>query len=368
LQLKNYIKNYLEFGLFIFLKRIFPKNNTNTRILLLINTGYIGDLVVSSVLLENPQIFNGYKKVKFLVREEYLTLFSKYMGNVEFIGYNYKKYKYSLIYKIKHLMKLRKEGVETCINLTAARGILNEEITHLSGAKRTLALNSSDIYLGKKLVRYFNHQYTDIIAKEVLNEYDKHFELMKYLVRENNNFSFNRGITFNEVYFSKISKFNKYIPFVVIAPYSSEGNRDWKEEYFIKVIDYLRKNNRIILIGSSLQKKKLLELKGEKERVDVLAGDLELFEIPILLKKAKLFIGLDSGATHMALKVGTPLLAIIGGGEFGRFLPYRESEKAKYLYHRMDCFLCHWKCDKKEEFCLTNINSKYVIRIINKFL
>ena len=104
------------------------------------------------------------------------------------------------------------------------------------------------------------------------------------------------------------------------------------------------------------------------KNVTILAGELELYEIPFLVKYAKLFIGQDSGLTHIAFKLGVPLIAIIGGGEFGRFFPYRESEKVRFLYSKMDCFLCHWECKKKEMFCMTDIAPNILLNEANKLL
>ncbi len=165
MKLVSHIKNILEFSLFMVLKVILPKVEVKKNYLLLINTGQIGDLIVSSILLENPDIFNEYKNVHFLIRDQYLELFKDYSGKVKFISYNYKNYKFSLSYKYKTLMKLRKCGFETCIHLTAARGILNEEMTHLVGAKEVIALNSLLKYLGNRIGKYFNGKYTIILAK-----------------------------------------------------------------------------------------------------------------------------------------------------------------------------------------------------------
>lgn len=364
----DHIKNYSELTLFYLFQIVLPKVSHQNNSLLLINTGEIGDLVISSILLENSDIFSDYIKVQFLIKEQYLELFQDYNGKVEFIGYNYHKYKYSFFYKFKFLSKLRKEGFNICIHLTAARGILNEEITHLVGASEIIALNSFWEYLGKHLGRYFDRKYTIIIARDILNEYDKHFELMKYLGSNDSKVVFNNGITFDEKESSEYAKFEDFKEAIVIAPFSSLMNRNWKHEYFFEIIKRLRIKHKIVLLGSKNQKKKLENLYENDANIKVLAGKLKLNEIPSFIKNTKLYIGLDSGITHIALKMGIPLVAIIGGGEFGRFFPYKESEEVKFLYHSMDCFLCHWECSKDQMFCLTEITPQDVIKEINKLL
>ncbi|MBK8945846.1 MAG: glycosyltransferase family 9 protein [Ignavibacteriae bacterium] len=368
MKLIHYIKNYTEIFVFQFLKFSLPKVKKHKNYLLLINTGYIGDLIVSSILLENPKIFKEYNKIIFLIKSQYLDLFTNYEGDIKFFGYNEKKYRFSILYKFKLLSLLRAEAFKTCIQLTAARGILNEEITHLSGAKELIALNSFWEYLGKHLGTYFDSKYTSIIAKKTLNEYQKHFELIEEFNHDKVEIAFNNGITFAE---NKLLKFNEQLNlsnYIVISPFSSQMNREWKSNYFKELIDYLKIDYQIVLIGSRNQKNKIERLITDKGNVFNLAGELNLNEIPSLLKYAKLFIGMDSGMTHLALKLNTPLISIIGGGEFGRFFPFKSTNKVKYLYNKMDCFLCHWECIKSEMFCLIEITPQIVINEVKKIL
>jgi len=359
----NHIKNYSEIIIFNFFKVILPKSRPLRGKLLLINTGEIGDLIVSSVILENEEVLQHYSKIYFIIKNQYLGLFDRYVGKIEFIGYNYKKYKYSIIYKYKFLSLLRREGFQTTIQLTAARGILNEEMVHLSGAKERSVINSFWEYLDNHLGRYFDNKYDRIIAKDVMNEYVKHFELIKYLRKDNDKeIIFNKGLTFNE------EEFIKKEDYIVIAPFTSLMNRDWKKEYFSVLIKILAQKYDIKLLGSQNQKKDLEKLTSRDKNIQIFAGTVSLNEIPNVIAKSKLFIGLDSGLTHIALKVGAPIVALIGGGEFGRFFPYRESDKVKYLYHKTDCFLCHWECSKSEMFCMTDITPQLLINEVEKIL
>ncbi len=201
-----------------------------------------------------------------------------------------------------------------------------------------------------------------------MNEYDKHIALLKYLSKNDSHISFNNGITFNEKNNLLDDKFNKYRGIIAIAPLSSLMNRGWKKEYFTEVVNKLKEHHKIVLLGSKNQNMILKKYFGENTNLEILAGKLSLSEIPILLQKAKLFIGLDSGITHIALKMKTPLVAIIGGGEFGRFFPYQESKLTKFLYHKLECFLCHWECSQTEMSCILGVTPEKVLQEVNKIL
>jgi lipopolysaccharide heptosyltransferase I len=366
-KISNIIKNYLEFLFYFALRLFLPNVDKYSDSLLLLNTGEMGDLIISSVILENPLIFQNYKNVIFIIKEPYIELFAKYNGKVKFIGYNYKKYKISFYYKLKFLLKIRKNNFRTAIQLTAARGILSEEIIHLSGAEEKIVLNTFNKYLGTFLCNYFNKKYNFILTNELKNEYEKHFELLTYL-KDKLQFpeiiEFNRKLTFPNL----INKSTE--DFIVLAPFSSLMNRDWPQKYFAELISELKKENKIILIGSERQKSDLLAFSKNTNKIEVLAGDLNFSEIPNLLIGAKCFVGLDSGITHLAIKLNIPTVALIGGGEYGRFFPYRESDTVRYLFYKMECFNCNWNCYKDEMYCLTEIKPKQVFdtitNIINK--
>ncbi len=355
-----FIKNIIGYIEYLVLKIIFfnSKRKSENNILF-INTGQIGDLIVFSIILENDLVFEGKGEIVFVVKDQYLQLFKNYNGKVEILGYNYSKYKFSLLYKYKFLINLRHIGFRKCYNLTTARGILNDQMALLSGAEEIYCLNSNWEYLTKFFGKRLDQKYSKIITKNCFNEYDKNTEVIK---------SFNKKYTpvFNaNKVFSLNVKNNNYD--IAIAPFSSENNRDWEVQKFDKLITVLSQKYRIILLGSFEQRMRLYDLKNNNNIV-VKAGELGLNDIPSVIKNTKLFLGLDSGLSHIALKVGTPLIAIIGGGNYKKFFPYKESDKVKYLSHKMDCFGCEWRCIHKEPYCLTDVTVDEVLENVNELL
>lgn len=355
------IKINIEILFFIFLYK--SNNKSRNENLLFINTGQIGDLVVSSLLFENQEFLGKFNKVYFLMKNSYLEIFKNYNGKIELINFEYSKYKYSIPYKLKFLKMIRELHINISINLTADRGIINEELTHLANANETIALNKRKKYLGRFWGFYFDKKYSRFIGLDKFNEYEKHIDLLKY-------FDNGREIVFTDNIFDNDKNIlkNMYLNSIIIAPFSSINNRDWQHEKFKKIISTLNSKYHIVLLGSKEQEKSLLELKGTNQGVSILAGELKLNEIPRIIKASRLFIGLDSGMTHIALKVGVPLVAIIGGGQFGRFFPFKESNKVKYLYHQLDCFGCEWQCKLESKFCIENVSVEEVLNAIEKIM
>lgn len=363
------IINSIEYLLFYLIKSFFYKYTSanNNKSLLFINSGQIGDLVISSMILENDHSLNNYFNIFFLIKDEYIPLFSDYKGRVRIVGYNYKKYKYSIIYKIKLLKTLQKENFGKCFNLSAARGILNDEMALLSGAKEIYCLNSGWRYLKKFFGKKMDSLYTGIIGNDQVNEYDKHKVVISFLRKEKvkkiNIFNEN---VFNETPLESISnevmKFDKN--YITIAPFTSIGLRNWN---FKELINVLSNDHNIFLLGSEDQRSEINKLITNKNVVN-LAGTIKLNEIASILSSSKLFIGLDSGVTHIAVKIIVPTVAIIGGGMYGRFFPYDGFENVYYLFHKLDCFGCEWRCKYDKPYCITNIQLDEVLEAVNSLL
>jgi len=364
------IKIFIEYLFFLILEKfIVSKESSISKSILFINTGQIGDLIVSSLLLENPDVFEEYEKVEFVIKEQYLALFADYCGKIKFIGYNPKKHKLFFPYKVKFLDYIRSVGFEKCINLTAARGIINDELTLLSGAKEKYCLNNNNKFLGEYFGKKLERKYTNILFAEITNEYDKHKELLKKLSGENNvKVHFFNRLTFKTNDYSTARDYINDNGLIIVAPLSSEQNRDWSQNHFTQLLRLLSPNYSIILLGTHKQKRSLQKIQSDLPNVVILAGELELNNLTSLLVKAKLFIGLDSGLTHLVLKLGIPLVAIIGGGFYQNFFPFMKSVKVKYLYSKMDCFGCEWECIYDKKHCIEDITVDEVFSEIEKIL
>ncbi len=107
---------------------------------------------------------------------------------------------------------------------------------------------------------------------------------------------------------------------------------------------------KVVLVGD----KKDYDLSKDWKNVLNLCGKLPLNESLHIMRGAKLFVGNDSGATHMARAVGTKVLTIYGGTHpcLG-FSPY--PDEGMVIFKNLSCSPCHIHgrdyCRKKFE-CL----------------
>ena len=364
----NNIISFFTYINFLLLSLFFRKNNKAVRNdILFINTGQIGDLTVSSMIFDNDDFFNDNTNVYFLMKEHYRELFTNYTGKVKILTYDYNKYKWNIFYRIKLLKKLNRLNINSVYNITAARGILNDEITLLSGAKEKYTICNNHKYLGGFFGEKMDIKYDDILFQNERNEYKKHITLLKLFFNKEpaliNTKSFDVS-NFSDFISNKGYEAGKYI---VISPLASEIIKTWGIDNYKKLCSHLSKKYKIILNGSESEKKYLQYISEGLDNTFVETFKLEI--LPALIAYSKLFIGNDSGATHIALKLNVPLIAILFGGNFNMFFPFKENEKKfVFLYNILDCFECESGCIYDKPLCLTQITLEQVMEKIGNIL
>lgn len=366
---KNIYSLYAYLSLFI-LKLFFSKRRSDeNKNLLFVNTGFLGDIIISSLIMENENSFSNSIELYYLFGNDYKELFKEYKGNGIIIFFNLNRYRFDIFYKIFIIQKLRKLNLGYAINLTAARGLTNDTLTVFSGANVKLFISRRHFYNSDKIYRNLSKLYSSDKFSEIENEYEKHKRIINFLCEnKSGEIKFHNNIAFNTNKSIKYFNINSK-KFITIAPLSREDNKSWDLENYKALVEKLSKNFIIYLIGTSSQKKRLDELKNKNENIINTAGIVELNEIPTLLKKSVLYIGNDSGITHLAIKLNVPTIAIIGGGGYGRFFPIPFNNlNVIYLYHYIDCFGCDWICKYDEKYCLTKIELDEALQSIEIIL
>lgn len=105
-------------------------------------------------------------------------------------------------------------------------------------------------------------------------------------------------------------------PYAVVHPSSRWMFKTWRADGNAKVIDFLQKRGRPVVVSAAPAQKELdfvqEVLALTKSRPLDLSGKLDLSELAALIGGADLFFGVDSLPMHMAAAVGTPAVALFG--------------------------------------------------------
>ena len=82
-----------------------------------------------------------------------------------------------------------------------------------------------------------------------------------------------------------------------------------------------------------------------------------------------LFIGMESSGLHLAIMGRIPTIGIVGGGHYGRFVPWvGVSAHQIFLTSKMECFNCNWNCRTNKFECIQNVSPEEVAENADKLL
>ncbi len=93
-----------------------------------------------------------------------------------------------------------------------------------------------------------------------------------------------------------------------------------------------------------------------------LAGKTSILQMAAVMSKARLYVGADTSGAHVACAVGLPNVVILGGGHFGRFLPYSGLTTA--VCFPLACYNCNWQCRHSRCHCVDDIRPDVVISAV----
>jgi len=150
--------------------------------------------------------------------------------------------------------------------------------------------------------------------------------------------------------------------------------KKWPEDRYAKVLVWLSAELGIVplLIGHEREREVLEKVKKDVEAEGVKVslwlgkqGDLGI--MGALLQKAELYLGNDSAPMHLAAAVGTPVVGIMGGGHWPRFIPTGARSLAVTSF--LPCYYCEWQCIFGNAPCVKLVTvddvKDAVIRILN---
>ncbi|MBL9200557.1 MAG: glycosyltransferase, partial [Opitutaceae bacterium] len=97
-----------------------------------------------------------------------------------------------------------------------------------------------------------------------------------------------------------------------------------------------------------------------------LGGDGDLPRLAELIAAAKLYLGNDTGAMHLAAALDVPVVAVFGGGTWPRFVP--AARRGVALVQPLPCFGCGWDCAFGDAPCLGEITAADAIAAVDHAL
>ena len=148
----------------------------------------------------------------------------------------------------------------------------------------------------------------------------------------------------------------------------------WPTAKFAETVLFLQRERAlpVLLLGHTSEAAILEAVASETVRLGGkrpalwLGRDGEVPVLAALLHAARLYVGHDTGALHLAAAVGRPVVGIFGGGHWPRFRP--AARQGISVVQPLPCFGCNWDCHFGDGPCVKTLAPADVCRAVEQLL
>lgn len=290
------------------------------------------------------------------------------------------RFEHKLRYRWSWLRRLRKAGFDKVIYPIHSRVFLvGDSLVRATMAAERIAPEGDHSNIGFWVKRWSDRWYSRLIPETSKHSMEllRHAEFMRSLGFAN----FLAELPELLIPKANVECGSVLEPYVVMFVGSSWDGRRWQAENFAEIGRRLVECGvKVVLAGGPLDRAQAIRvldcLNGNAIN---LAGETSLSGLTDLLRNAVLVLSNETSAVHIAAAAGTPVLCILGGGHFGRFLPYVvERQDPSRLMPRvvmqpMSCFGCNWNCIYPRESdgpvkCISDISVEEVWRMLREMV
>lgn len=344
----------------------------NNKDILIVRTDSIGDTILSIGMLKSIKEQFPYSKITVLIQQHLSEIYKlcPYINNtieiVKDLFFRDEKYRIDLIntflqYKFDY-----------SINTIYSRDLLSDMFATAKNINYKIALNGDLSNNDEKTKSNYDGKYNLLVNSIKGNalEFNRHRDLLNAIGIHNYDalpwiWFDDKTIDFAENFYKSYQLDREKV--IILFAGGQHSIRDYK--YFDKGLNNVEniENFTVIAIGGEREYELHQEIfKGAKFKYLNLCGKLSLIESACLVYYSKLSIGTETSFSHIACAVEKPNITILGGGHFGRFLPYHQLSSIIYL--PLDCYFCNWNCKFDKPYCIENIDPQLITKAVNDIL
>lgn len=286
--------------------------------ILVIQTAFLGDLLLSVPLLKRIKSKYPQKKILLLCRNQYGSFFKNLDLCDDYFEVSVNKNEIKSFYE-----KFKDFNFD--IIISPHKSFRTNFLVAKLRAKIKIGFKNFYNFLFLHQRIRFNHNWPDAIRQISLLknlDSDLNIELVKIANQKSPFTKIPNWADMRISYNYNVSKtvINKFKipekPYVVISPGSVWPTKRWTTDGYSLVADnYIQKNYNIVIVGSPDEVdvcENLYEKIRSKSNVLNLAGKTTIAELASIIGNAKILITNDNGSMHMASLMGTPCVAIFG--------------------------------------------------------
>lgn len=328
--------------------------------ILVIQTAFIGDVILATSLVEAIHTNFPNAEIHFLVRKGNEGIFLNHPFINKVLIWDKKYRKISNMYFI--IKQLRNENYSMVFNLQ--RFLSSGIFTVFAKSKITIGFDKNPLsFLFSKKIKH------EIGLSNYRHETQRNNSLLEAIGISNPNT--NTKIYPSVVDFKNVEKY-KNEEYLVIAPASVWFTKQFPENKWLELINKLENRFKILFIGSKDDKEladRIISKCNDKKTLN-LCGSLSLLESAALLKDAKRVFVNDSAPMHLASGINAATTAIFCSTipAFG-FGPTSENSRIIETKEVLNCRPCglHGKkeCPQNHFKCANTVDVNTIISTID---
>ena len=347
-----------------------PKKN-KFELVLLVRQDAIGDFIMwLDTAKEYRQLYPPNKyKIVLIGNELWCSLAETLPYWDEVFPINVSKFKTISIYRMKVLFQITNLNSKIAIQPTFSREFYNgDALVRASKASKKIS-SVGDMGNRNRLKQIIaDRWHTELIpaSQKLLTELERNAEFFSNLSNYSHNTNYPK-LEINNSWFMREWEKEK---FYVLVPGTSGAvvGKDWPPKYFADLSNKIFHHTRLKGVICGAKKEYDLGemiLKQSNVPLENLCGQTTLPNLAGLLSQSLLTISNDTGIVYLSSAIGTSSICILGGGHFGRFVPFPElpggENKLTTIFHKMPCYGCDWKCiysikEGESVPCISNIS------------
>ena len=339
--------------------------------ILVVRYRFIGDTILTVPFLRNLRRAYPYAKIDMLVSPVSGDLLETcpYIDNLIYFDTTRKhRYEHGKLAKKSfwHYVKLLKnEKYDKAYVLK--RSLSSAMLCAFSGIKSRVGFNTEGrgLLLTKRVPydkdKHEVESFLDVLKADNIPVFDNYLEL--WLDRDDINEAKNI-----------LSPYENGQKKIVVHATSGNPKKQWKKEYFAKVIEELinEKNIQVYHLGAKSDKvvydeiRELIKNPLKNEPIN-LCGQLDIGVSAGVIADMDLVFGNDSGTLHIAGALDVPTVVIYGPMDYKKWRVW--NVKTKALSTKIPCYPCNLKTKCKNDYaCLEQITPNIALSFIDEAL
>ncbi|HRO42932.1 MAG TPA: glycosyltransferase family 9 protein [Flavipsychrobacter sp.] len=324
---------------------------------LIIQTSFIGDVVLATAVAEKLHATYPEARIDFLLRKGNESLLRGHPFITQVLVWNKQDNKKRNLMKM--MFRVRKEKYSHVINLHrfGSTGF----ITFLSGAKHKIGFDKSPFssWFTKKIAHTISEPYTPPVHEIERNQLliadlTDHSPAFPKLYPNDEDYMRIRGL--------------QATPYICIAPSSVWFTKQFPTQKWIELIDYLPSDHKVYLLGALTDEEmaKAIIRNTRHRNVTSLCGSISFLQSAALMQGAAMNYTNDSAPLHFATAVNAPVTAVFCSTvpAFG-FGPVHKNGRIVEIEERLYCRPCglhgHKACPEGHFRCALDIKKEQLL-------